>query len=100
MDNCFSYLIKPKDPVMERYKCYGLFGGTAAKFSLLRNSGVGLISQNYKTGFTYGLGLEYQFRLNGSLAIEWIEYWTEVPMYVDPWRNIKSLYPRFERDGE
>jgi len=84
-DTFVSYLIKPQYPFMERYRLYGLLGGTAANFHLYGDGrGVGVSSSKVKTGFTYGLGLEYQFRLNGSLGIEWVEYWSDVPMQVSP----------------
>ena len=81
IDNFFSYLIKPQYPFADRYKVYGLIGGTAAIFDVGGDGkNIGVASSRLKTGFTYGLGLEYQFRLNGSLGIEWVEYWSDVAM--------------------
>jgi len=75
----FSYLLKPQFPVTDQFKVYGLFGGTAARFEATTSSGgVQRLNTPWKTGVTYGLGLEYQFRLKGSLAIEWVEYLSEV----------------------
>jgi len=81
VNNYFSYLLKPQYPVTDRLKAYGLFGGTAVKFDTIESSG-GVQHRNvpWKTGVTYGLGLEYQFRLNGSLAVEWVEYLSGVDL--------------------
>ena len=81
-DGFFSYLIKPQYPIADLYKVYGVFGGTVARFRVRGSSGVGLVSSTWKSGFTYGLGMEYKFRLKGSLAIEWVEYWSDVPMWI------------------
>jgi len=77
-----SYLFKPQYPVKERLSVYALLGGTMAKFLTKSSGGVQQSASTWKTGFTYGLGLEYQFRLNGSLAIEWVQYWTDVDMAI------------------
>ncbi|WP_370465504.1 outer membrane beta-barrel protein [Mariprofundus sp. NF] len=76
-DAFFSYLLKPQFPVSDQLKVYGIFGGTAVKYEAIKSSG-GINHVPWKTGVTYGLGLEYQFRLTGSLAIEWIEYLSAV----------------------
>ncbi|WP_176957985.1 outer membrane beta-barrel protein [Mariprofundus sp. KV] len=76
-DAFFSYLLKPQFPVSDQLKVYGVFGGTAVKYEAIKSSG-GIQHVPWKTGVTYGLGLEYQFRLKGSLAIEWVEYLSAV----------------------
>ena len=82
VNNYFSYLLKPQYPVTDQFKVYGIFGGTAAKFETSSNSGVQLKNSTWKTGVSYGLGLEYQFRLKGSVAVEWIEYWSDVDLGI------------------
>lgn len=77
-----SYLFKPQYPVMDRLSVYGLLGGTVAKFMTQSNIGVQQKGSTVATGFTYGLGLEYQFRLNGSLAVEWVQYWDETDLAI------------------
>lgn len=79
-DIFISYLAKPMYPISDLYRIYGIFGGTAGKFYTHSSAGVLLGQSTWKTGVTYGLGLEYQFRLKGSVAIEWVEYWSDVTL--------------------
>ncbi|OIO72542.1 MAG: hypothetical protein AUJ56_01275 [Zetaproteobacteria bacterium CG1_02_49_23] len=80
VNSYISYLLKPQYPVTDQFKVYGIFGGTAAKFETTSTIGVQLKNSTWKTGVTYGLGLEYQFRLKGSVAVEWVEYWSDIDL--------------------
>lgn len=82
VNSFFSYFLKPQYPISDQLKVYGILGGTAGNFKTTSNNGVQLRTSTWKTGVTYGLGLEYQFRLKGSIAVEWLEYWSAVDLGI------------------
>jgi len=78
LNNFVSYFAKLQYPVNDRFKLYGLIGATTARISVLRNQGVGGSLKGWKTGLSYGGGLEYKFRVRGSIGLEWVQYWKNV----------------------
>lgn len=81
IDNFFTYLAKLQYPV-ENGKIYLLLGGTTAKLNANLSLAGTTLGANYgtKTGFTYGIGGDWQVLPNTSFGIEWVEYWTDVTL--------------------
>ncbi len=77
----FSYLGKVQYPFTDKFKVYLLLGGTMANFSITPNGTTVLLkSSAVKTGFTYGLGMQYRAHRDFSIDLQWIQYWTNVDM--------------------
>ena len=79
-DVYISYLLKPQYEVKDRLKLYALLGGTGARFQTSSSSGNYLQHATWKTGFSYGLGVEYMFRMNGSICLEFIQHWSAIQL--------------------
>jgi len=70
-----SYFAKLQYPITKSFKVYGLLGATTGHISVERNQGVGGALKGWKTDLSYGGGLEYKFRVRGSIGLEWVQYW-------------------------
>jgi len=81
IDYFISYLGKIQYPVSDSYRIYALLGGTTAKYTRsLSIGGFNLNGSDNKTGFTFGGGMEVNLNERTSIAIEWVEYWTNVTL--------------------
>jgi len=76
-----SYLAKLKFPVSQDARVYALIGGTTAKAQMdVSIVGLNFTQNKTKTGFTYGLGGEYNLNDQLSVGGEWVQYWTNVKL--------------------
>lgn len=74
-----SYLGKLQVPVSNELKPYVLLGGTTASFKA-SNSVRATSASKAKTGFSYGVGLDYNLGNRFSANVEWMQYWTNVKL--------------------
>ena len=79
-----SYFAKLQYPITKSFKLYGLFGATTGRTSVERNQGVGGALKGWKTDLSYGGGLEYKFRVRGSIGLEWVQYWKNANLAAIP----------------
>jgi len=80
--NFISYMAKFQYPATQRFKAYALLGGTAGHFKIGSRRGLSGWEKTWKTGFSYGVGAEYRFRSQGSIAVEWMQYLHDVPLSI------------------
>jgi len=81
-DYFFSYLGKLQFPASQDFKLYALIGATTAKFTP-QVSALGLTftgNSVTKTGFSYGVGGEFNVNDQMSIGAEWVQYWTDVAL--------------------
>ncbi len=91
--NFISYFAKLQYPVTQKIRLYGLLGGTAGRFKVESTGGVTGSVVTWKSAFSYGAGAEYKFRSQGSIGIEWVQYWNDVPLSIVSSRTSKaSMY--------
>jgi len=79
MNYFISYLGKVQYPVNDELRVYALLGGTTGKFKAT-NSASGASASKSKTGFSYGVGMDYSLSRQLSAGAEWMQYWTNVKM--------------------
>jgi len=84
LTNFVSYFAKLQYPLTRQVKIYGLVGATSGRISVQRNQGVGGAITTWKTDLSYGSGIEYKFRVRGSIGLEWMKYWTTAPIQAIP----------------
>jgi len=78
-----SAFIKPQYPISRDFRVYGLVGATNATFTREQITTTGVIlldSEISKTGFSYGVGAEYDLGDRWSLGGEWVQYWSDVEL--------------------
>jgi len=80
--NFISYFAKLQYPVTQKFKVYGLLGGTTGRFKVESSGGVRGSVVTWKSAFSYGAGAEYRFRSKGSIGLEWVQYWNDVPLSI------------------
>jgi len=80
--NFTSYFAKLQYPVTQRFRVYGLLGGTFGRFKVESQRGLRGAIVTWKSAFSYGAGAEYRFRSKGSIGIEWVQYWNDVPLSI------------------
>jgi len=80
--NFISYLAKAQFPVTRKFRIYGLLGGTAGRFQIASAGGLRGAVTTWKSAFSYGGGAEYKFRSKGSIGVEWVQYWRNVPLSI------------------
>jgi len=80
--NFISYFAKVQYPVSRSFRVYALLGGTAGRFKVTSSRGLRGAATTWKSAFSYGAGAEYKFRSKGSIGIEWIQYWNDVPLAI------------------
>jgi len=80
--NFISYLFKFQYPVSRKFRIYGLVGGTAGRFQIASARGLRGAITTWKSAFSYGGGAEYKFRSKGSIGVEWVQYWKNVPLSI------------------
>jgi len=80
--NFVSYFAKFQYPVSQRFKVYGLLGGTAGRFKIESGRGLRGAIVTWKSAISYGAGAEYKFRSKGSIGVEWVQYWNDVPLSI------------------
>ncbi|WP_018295274.1 outer membrane protein [Mariprofundus ferrooxydans] len=91
-----SYLAKFQYPVSKSFNTYLLLGGTAAKLRITPTAtGLFLNSNKTKTGFTYGIGVEYKPRPLFAVGLEWIQYWTDVKIVESGGNQSKASFGGF-----
>ena len=84
VNNFVSYFAKLQYPITSKFKIYGLIGATSGRITIQRNQGVGGAFKGWKTALSYGGGLEYKFRVRGSIGLEWVQYWKNADLTAIP----------------
>jgi len=80
--NFISYFAKFQYPLTQKFRVYGLLGGTSGRFKVESLRGLRGAIVTWKSAFSYGAGAEYRFRSKGSIGIEWVQYWNDVPLSI------------------
>jgi len=80
--NFISYFAKLQFPASQKFRVYGLLGGTAGRFKVTSSRGLRGAITTWKSAFSYGAGAEYKFRSKGSIGVEWVQYWNHVPLSI------------------
>ena len=86
-NSMLSYLAKVQFPMTADFRPYALLGATTAKF---KKSVAGVEQSKSKTGFSYGVGVQYYLQDNISLGGEWIQYWNNVKLGTAMGPNSKA----------
>jgi len=93
MSMFISYLAKLQYPISPAFNVYAMFGGTAGRFVVDSNIGVQGSVKTWKTNFSYGAGLAFNFRNQFSVGLEWMQYWKDVPLsIVNSSKSQASMY--------
>lgn len=78
-DYFLSYLAKLQYPASPQVNVYALLGATTADFKgTLSGPGVSFSNSKTKTGFTWGVGGDYNVNNQVSAGIEFVQYWNDV----------------------
>jgi len=80
--NFISYFAKLQYPVSQNFRVYGLLGGTSGRFKVESKRGLRGSIVTWKSAISYGAGAEFKFRSKGSIGVEWVQYWSDVPLSI------------------
>jgi len=80
--NFISYFAKLQYPVSQSFRVYGLLGGTSGRFKVESRRGLRGSVVTWKSAISYGAGAEFRFRSKGSIGVEWVQYWSDVPLSI------------------
>jgi opacity protein-like surface antigen len=91
-DYLISYLAKLQYPVNPQFNVRAMLGATTAHLkATLVAAGVAASNSATHTGFSYGLGADYNVNSNLTAGVEWLQYWTDETFYPNSKATLWSV---------